>query len=234
MKRKEVNMYISIRLDLKHSREDSRYEDMNSFFSLIHKSISQNTLATNPIIQLQVRNGDELFGVYDNAKEATIVISAILNASKKMNIPIYLGIGMGYLNQTHNRNAHEINGESIWMATTALNDAKEFATSSQLITCVFKSNKDNLYDSVINLLFEYLIEILEKRNEQQQEAVMLLDAYPDTSYSELYEKLTSHGTTTTDSEKKRIYFTRYLSRSRYDKYNKILETISDTMNRGLS
>ena len=226
-------MYISIRLDLKNSRKNSRYEDMNRFFYLIHKSIPQNTLV-EPVIQLQIRNGDELFGVYNNAKEATTAISAILNVSKKMNIPIYLGIGMGHLDQTDNRNAHEINGESIWMATTALNDAKEFATSSQLVTCVFKSSKDALYDSVINLLFEYLIEIVEKRTEQQQEAVMLFNAYPDKSYSELYEKLNIHGETTTDNENKRIYFTRYLSRSRNDKYNKILETITDTMNRGLS
>lgn len=227
-------MYISIRLDLKNSRKNSRYEDMNRFFSLIHESIPKKSLAAEPVIQLQIRNGDELFGVYNNAKEATNVISAILNVSKKMNIPIYLGIGMGHLNQTHNRNAHEINGESIWMATTALNDAKKFATSSQLVTCVFKSNKDNFYDSVINLLFEYLIEIVEKRTEQQQEAVMLYNACPDASYSELYEKLNTHGATKNDSEQKRIYFTRYLSRSRHDKYNKILETISDTMNRGLS
>lgn len=226
-------MYTTIRLDIKKSRKDNKFKQMKSFLEEIdnrleklnHKHLSDKQ---SSLIKLQIRNGDELFGIYSDMDYSFKVIEAIIVSAQKLKIYIYLGIGIGPIDMDENiskEDAHSVNGQSIWNATSALEEAKKSGSYGKKNTYKLITNfKKDVYNTTIKYLFSNALNNLEKRTTDQQLAIDLKRMYPDAIDADLYLKLKPQASNN-KSETNRVNFIRFITRADVDSYNTAINCI---------
>lgn len=219
-------MYITIRLDIKESRLNSNYKKMSNLHNSIKKRINNKIESYQ---ELEIRNGDELFGIYEDINNAMKVVEAILVEAKMNKINIYLGLGIGNIDYGIDEGAHTVNGSSIWNATEALDSAKTKGNTASGNTCCVYTNFKKAYTDTLNLLLNIAVENIENRTQEQQKAIDLKRNNPDKSPAELYlalKGIDEHNNLSESSEKKldnyRVNFSRFITRSELSRFNEIL------------
>lgn len=222
-------MITVLKVDIKSSRSNKIYEIIEEFQKLISNRVeSKKDKKYSDLLPLQIRNGDELFGVYDNFHAALMNVEAIIIVSKKLNIDIYMGVGIGEL-ANHKMSAHLMNGTAIWNATEALEIAKNdkrdpMVSISKSVSFAIVGDKMEKERDVLHVLFYYLINNILKRTDEQQKAIDLKETNTMSEDADLYKKLKPDSKN--DRENNRLNFIRYLTRSDYVIYQKNVESIN--------
>lgn len=220
-------MYVTLKLDIKNSRENNKYEEMENFYFQINERLQKKEIKKHSLINLQIRNGDELFAVYEDMVQFFEEVEEIVITAKEMKLKYYLGVGLGEItnfNHFINIDAHTINGSSIWNASQALEKAKKEGRDSRSNTYNLKTEFDEIYDTSLDLLFNLAFDNVEKRTPDQQKALDLKKRFPYKSESYLY-RLLKPDANTQKTDNMRVNFSRFITRSDLDEYKKIVKCI---------
>lgn len=212
-------MYITIRCDVQNSKDKDNYKKM---FDLLNESNGYNK-NFSAINYLEIRSGDELFGIYDTIEQSLNVFEKIVISAKSLNIRLYYGIGIGPIDYGVNQGYHRANGPSIWHATEALNQAKENGSTANYDEVVIASDCDDKIIKSMELLLRIATENIYKRTKDQQRAIDLVETNSTKSYAKLYQELI--GKYGEETETQRINFSRFLTRAQYTRYKEIINSV---------
>lgn len=225
-----MKYYFTIRADVKESKQNKKYKDLEKIAENVNKDLSLICKDTNTtLIKMTVRAGDELFSIYKCPNIALEALQLLLINAKKYKIPLYIGCGIGTL-ENISENENLVNGDSIWRATTALDKIKigipkynEKLSGDLSLKIYF--NDDNNINKIYQTLIFLLSEKVLKRTDLQNNAVLLLKKNNSKEYHELYDLLAGSINTSTKIDDKRIKYTKYLQRAEYHIVNDLMEII---------
>lgn len=221
---------FTIRADIKKSRTNLKYNKLEKLITKINE-VQNSEHRLESIIDLQVRNGDEIFGVYKNPELFMDILKKLIVESKNLNIPLYVGIGVGNIDENI-KDSNLINGSSIWYATEALKNAEIHNKRYDIminkdLSFSIKMENESIGNIIKTLLFTFFT-ILTKRTVEQIKSVDLYEKYPKTSKAKLYGMLTNkkiiNATEKQISSSVRL-FDKFLYRAQYNFVNDIIENI---------
>lgn len=175
-------LILSIKADVIDSRKNNKSKELPKLIDKINNKY-ENILVTKFIL----RSGDELFGniklEYNNFEnslwEAYEVYKSIYYISEEYKIPLYIGIGIGEIDNKNLEDANLVNGQAIWYATDAIEEIKNTNMKKEIFKEINKnkfrynikiSNDENINDIALSYLYFIFSKIL-NRSEKQRMAI---------------------------------------------------------------
>lgn len=180
---------LCIIADVIASRHTDKKNELRKMTEVINNQFPDSILT-----EFTVRNGDEVFGILSKYSEGYRVLKNMLTLSEELHVPLYVGVGIGFISNEDLDNPHEVNGSAIWSASDALQYLKKkktggFKSSSphSSFRWLVQSTCDIPYD-VLNYQIHFLFERLLKRTDKQKEIVKALESSENKiQYDELGE-----------------------------------------------
>jgi len=227
-----MKIYYTIRADVISSTKNKK--DQELFKIIDHIKANKHLINDkNILVQLTKRSGDEIFGVYSDAFDFVMTYTLLIQAAKIYKVPLSVGLGKGTL-ESISSHEEEVNGESIWLSTEALELVKKHIKYDERInknlSVKIVTNQEN--NKAIQTILYILSEKLSKRTVDQIEAVRLVTKYPDKQYYELYNMLENTIDDQSDIDNKRIKFTKYLSRAEHLIINDLIKLLVGILKEG--
>lgn len=172
----------------------SRKTDKKSELKHIAMELN-NRFQGRMVTDFTVRAGDELFVILRTWRDGYDAIKQLLLLSEAMAVPLYVGVGLGYVRDDNTDNPHEVNGSAIWHASDALAVLKKDKTGTAKPSAIRRSFRLQIqasselpYDAIhyqICFLFDRIL----KRTRKQQDVVEAVEAAPDeTHYEEIGQR----------------------------------------------
>ena len=177
------------------------------------------------VITLELRDGNEVFGVFESANALFVTLDAIVSSARVFDIELHVGIGIGALRGVE-LNHQLMSGDAIRFAAQALQEAKRHKRDSlTLIDPLLKANIIGSYSKQQMLLTQLhlYLGLLLKQSTNQQTAVYLLREHPSLTYAQLYDIMEPQSQV--KDETKRVNFSRYITRSQLTLMQGIVDTI---------
>lgn len=182
---------MCIMADVIASRKMDKKDELKHIVNALNESFHEG-LITN----FTIRSGDEIFGVLRTFSDSYKVLKLMQQLSDEWSVPLYVGLGFGFINNRDLANPHEINGRAIWDAADALNRLKKERGSTHKGVDARKTFKFYFYTSshipyqVVNYQVYFLFERLHKRTDKQREVIETVEKLTNTkSYDEIGELL---------------------------------------------
>lgn len=182
---------LCIIADVKSSRAVDKKNELREITEIINSKVESRL-----ITPFSVRNGDELFGILNTYSDGYHVLKELFMLSEEKSTPLYVGIGLGFITDEDLNNPHEVNGSSIWHASSALSNLKNKKnriqppnSASKTFSWQVKATSSIPYES-LNYHIYYLFERLMKRTDKQREVVQAVEELNDSNnYTEIGQKL---------------------------------------------
>jgi hypothetical protein len=182
---------LCIIADVIASRRTDKKPELRSIVEIMN-----NRFRDSIITDFTLRNGDEVFGLLNKFSNGYHVLKGMLALSEELSVPLYVGIGIGFISNEDLDNPNEVNGTAIWNAADALISLKSKKSSGFKPTShhssfkwLIQASKDIPYD-VLNYQIYFLFERLLKRTDKQKEIVKAVETSENgTLYDEIGEKL---------------------------------------------
>lgn len=173
---------LCIIADVMGSRSDDKKQELRQIVDMIN-----DHYGTKCLTRFVIRNGDELFGILRYLSDGYGVIKLLFEQSELIKIPLYVGIGIGYVNQEDLHNPHEVNGTAVWSAADALHAVKSNRTGAGRQITVRRTFKFDIQSTEeleiptesLNYMLFFLFERMQKRTEKQREIIRTLEATPE-------------------------------------------------------
>lgn len=182
---------ICIIADVMESRKNKKDRELEYVVQSLNNKYEKNSL-----IPFSKRMGDEVFGVLANYSDAYYVFKDLFHLSQQKTIPLYVGIGIGYVFANEIPDAHQINGTAVWNAADAINYLKNndsiikyFKNKQETFKYFFFANEQNVPDMLINYMTALLIEKIESRTDRQEEVIRVYEAHPEETHEEIGKRL---------------------------------------------
>lgn len=182
---------ICIIADVIESRKNKKEKELENVVQLLNNKYKENSM-----IPFSKRMGDEIFGVLANYSDAYNVLNDLFHLSQQRTIPLYTGIGIGYVFAGEEHDMHQINGTAIWNAADAINFLKNndpivkyFKNKQETFKYFFFANDQNVPDMLINYMTALLFEKIENRTDKQEEVIQVYEAHPEETHEEIGRRL---------------------------------------------
>jgi hypothetical protein len=173
--------------DVMSSRKTDKKEELKKIVSVLNHMFKDRLLT-----EFTIRSGDEIFGILKKFPDSYLALKKMLRLSDELNVPLYVGLGIGLIANQDLNNPHEVNGPAIWDAADALSILKKEKSGTNKGVHVRKTFKLYFYSSsglpyqVLNYQVYFLFERLLKRTDKQNEVVEAVDDLADSnSYDEI-------------------------------------------------
>lgn len=181
---------LCIMADVIASRKTDKKKELRHITSTINQLFRASMLT-----DFTVRSGDELFGVLRKFSDGYLVLKELLMLSDELKVPLYVGVGIGFVSNEDLDNPNEVNGSAIWSAADALQllkSEKQGALKTASLQPTFKLHLQSSADipyQVLNYQMYFLFERLLKRTDKQRQIVKAVEAAADdTRYEEIGER----------------------------------------------
>ena len=106
----------------------SRYNRQEQFLPKIARELNER-FGDDLLTPFAVRAGDELFGVLAKPRNGFQAYKALYAQSRERNVPFYVGMGLGAVDNGENADSELVNGAAIRLAAEALETLKGKAES---------------------------------------------------------------------------------------------------------
>lgn len=172
--------------DVMSSREVDKKNELRSIVDAIN--VKYKKVCLTPFV---VRNGDEIFGILSDISSGYKVIKDLLMLSEELKVPLYVGAGIGFVNNEDLDNPHEVNGSAIWSAADALKLLKNEDRKIKIFTDIHKTfklyidSKTNIPFINLNFQIYFIFERILKRTNQQKDIVKRVEEADGKSYEEI-------------------------------------------------
>ncbi|TFE25174.1 SatD family protein [Cohnella luojiensis] len=182
---------ICIIADVIASRKADKKEELKKMVSMLNETFKEGLLT-----DFTVRSGDEIFGILRKFSDSYRALKEMLRLSDELNVPLYVGLGLGFITNRDITNPHEVNGPAIWDAADALSMLKKEKNGTHKGVQIQKTFKFYFYSSgdlpyeALNSHLYFLFERVLKRTEKQKEVVEAVENLADSNkYGEIGERL---------------------------------------------
>jgi hypothetical protein len=182
---------ICIIADVIASRKIDKKDELKKIADILNNKFYEKRLT-----DFTVRSGDEIFGIIRKYSDSYRVLKEMLRLSDELNVPLCVGLGMGFITNRDLNNPHEVNGPAIWDAADALSMLKKEKSGIYKRTHLRKTFKFYFYSSsdlpyqALNYQVYFLFERLLKRTDKQKEVVEAVENMAEfNKYDEIGEHL---------------------------------------------
>lgn len=173
--------------DVIASRKEEKHKQLKKMVSILNKQLEEALLT-----DFTIRSGDEIFGNISNFPDGYRALKEMLRLSNELDVPLCIGVGMGFILNNDLMNPHEVNGQAIWDAADALHilkNEKPHSSKGMQATKTFKfyfHSSVGIPYEVVNYHVYFLFERIVKRTDKQKEAVETVDKWAAShSYEEM-------------------------------------------------
>lgn len=191
--------FITIALDVKNStKQESVTKELQDIAKKLNKKLKVQRFDKDCLIPFTIRRGDELIAIFSSFSkgyDAYFELYTLLNTASEngLKLSAYIGIGLGFMDDSAETNLDRINGTSINSAFRARDYflkknksySRQYNQYNKLINTFSYSLDENVPYEVINHLISYINENCEKRTEKQKEVVNLIEINPEITSVEI-------------------------------------------------
>lgn len=191
MKKNDSIKAVCITADVIGSRKNGKEVELDEAVSLLNKKYGGQS-----ITPFTKRAGDEIFSVLANFSDTYYVLKDLLKLSNQRNIPLYVGVGLGVVNNEHVDNPHAVNGTAIWNSADALKSVKEndstvkyFRNDGATFRYFLYADDSDVPYKLLNYMISLLFEKIGKRTEKQIQAIDMVEQFPTLTQEAIGKKL---------------------------------------------
>ncbi|MGO4540486.1 winged helix-turn-helix domain-containing protein [Paenibacillus sp. 2TAB19] len=195
--------YMTIALDVKNStKRELVTKELKEIAKKLNSRLKNELINKECLIPFTIRRGDELIAIFSSFSrgyDAYFELYSLMNAVSEndLRFSAYIGIGLGFIDETDETNLDFINGSSINSAFRARDYylkksksySKQYNQYNKYISTFVYSLEDGTPYEVINHLLSYINENGEKRTDKQKEVVALIENNPEITNVEIADHI---------------------------------------------
>ena len=179
MKKKDEQLQaVCILADVIASRSIDKKQELRGIVDNLNTIFGEVSLS-----RFVVRNGDEIFGILQSFADGYNALKQLYYESEASSVPLYVGVGFGYITNEDLNNPHEVNGSAVWSASEALGTVKSeriVTTKNSVISKSFKfrmklAEELSAPDEILNYQAYFILERMRKRTDRQTEIVRAIE-----------------------------------------------------------
>lgn len=182
---------VCVTADVMNSRINGKDSEIESVVRYLNEKYLQNCLT--PFTK---RAGDELFGVVRKFSGVYLLIKDLCQLSNELDIPLYVGVGIGTVINKNIDQPHNVNGTAIWSSSDALKLLKKSDQSIRYFTnekATFKyfinAGTSDIPYNVLNYMIALIFEKINGRTKKQTEVIAAVEKSPNLTLEEIGRRI---------------------------------------------